>query len=105
MPNTREHVRNILDTKPTQEDVGLVCTIKITAYDNGMINVNGSPAGLTKIPGRSSEKWMHATRKVMQILEQFEETFAERQAEQKGRPLICENGVTSNIPAADAAEN
>jgi hypothetical protein len=77
MPNTREHIAEIMDVVETDKNVGLTCTIEIRAYDKGMINVNGSPAGNTD---RRSEKWMHATRKVMQILEQFEEQVAERHA-------------------------
>lgn len=80
MPNTREHIADIANIVELDSGRGMKCTIEITTYDKGMINVNGSPAGNTD---RRSEKWMHATRKVMQILEQFEEIAEHRMAPDK----------------------
>jgi hypothetical protein len=36
-------VREKMDVKPTKDDKGLVCTLRVTAYDNGMICVDDRP--------------------------------------------------------------
>lgn len=38
-----ETIREKMDVQPTKEDKGPVCTIRVTAYDNGMIMVDGRP--------------------------------------------------------------
>jgi hypothetical protein len=38
-----ETVREKMDVKPTPEDKGLLCTIRVTAYDKGVIEVDGRP--------------------------------------------------------------
>jgi hypothetical protein len=43
MPVTIDGVRKLLDVEPTREDKGLTLTVKVTAYDNGLVTINGRP--------------------------------------------------------------
>jgi hypothetical protein len=43
MPVTIDGVRKLLDVQPSPEDKGLTLTIKVTAYDNGVVTINGRP--------------------------------------------------------------
>jgi hypothetical protein len=43
MPGTLKRIRDEMDVKPTPRDKGLTLTLRITAYDNGMIAVDGVP--------------------------------------------------------------
>jgi hypothetical protein len=36
-----ESVRDVMDVASTPENVGLTLTVRLTAYDNGLMNVNG----------------------------------------------------------------
>jgi hypothetical protein len=51
MATSIKNVREKMDVKPTKDDKGLICTLRITAYDNGMICVDdraiNSPADRT----------------------------------------------------------
>lgn len=43
MPASIERIRDSWNVKPTARDKGLTLTIKVTAYDNGMVEVAGIP--------------------------------------------------------------
>jgi hypothetical protein len=43
VPRTLKRIRGEMDVKPTPRDKGLTLTLRITAYDNGMIEVDGVP--------------------------------------------------------------
>lgn len=43
MPASTETIREKMDVDQTPQDKGLICTIRVTAYDNGMICVNDRP--------------------------------------------------------------
>ncbi len=42
-PGTLKRIRDEMTVKPTSRDKGLTLTITVTAYDNGMIKVDGQP--------------------------------------------------------------
>lgn len=67
MPNSLEYVRRKVNAKRTKENKGLEMTIKIVAYDNGIVNVNGNPIGR----GRWNQ-WLSAARFILQLLNEFE---------------------------------
>jgi hypothetical protein len=52
MPMTIDGVRKLLDVEPTPEDVGLQVTVKVAAYDNGIVTVNGQPMRVDRDLGR-----------------------------------------------------
>lgn len=43
MPGTLKRIRNEMDVKPTPRDKGLTLMLRITAYDKGVIAVDGVP--------------------------------------------------------------
>jgi hypothetical protein len=43
MPATLKRVRGEMDVRPAPRDKGLTLTLRVTAYDNGMIDVDGLP--------------------------------------------------------------
>jgi hypothetical protein len=43
MPVTIDGVRKLLKVEPSPEDKGLTLTVKVTAYDNGVVTINGRP--------------------------------------------------------------
>ena len=43
MPGTIKRIRGEMDVKPTPRDKGLTLTPRVTAYDNGMTEVDGVP--------------------------------------------------------------
>jgi hypothetical protein len=43
MPASIKRIRESWNVKPTARDKGLTLTIKVTAYDNGMVEVDGIP--------------------------------------------------------------
>jgi hypothetical protein len=45
VPITTQQVRKSLDVQPTRDNKGLTATFKVTAYDNGLVTVNGTPMG------------------------------------------------------------
>jgi hypothetical protein len=67
MANTTEHVRELIATERTPGDKGLEMTMKVVAYDTGIVTVNGTPIGQNV-----SDPWLSAARLVVQMLEEFE---------------------------------
>jgi hypothetical protein len=45
MPVTTNGVRTLLRVAPTPKDKGLTATFEVTAYDNGLVTLNGRPMG------------------------------------------------------------
>ena len=43
MPATLGRLRRTMDVKPTAKDKVLTLTLRLTAYDNGMIQLDGVP--------------------------------------------------------------
>lgn len=69
MPGTLKRIRDEMDVKPTPRGKGLTLTLRVTAYDNGMIEVDGVPdqcsASLrsrARMAGRGRDSAAHARR-------------------------------------------
>jgi len=43
MPAQLKRIRESMKVKPTPQDKGLTLTVTVTAYDNGMVQVDGIP--------------------------------------------------------------
>lgn len=75
--NTVKHLQRMLDVKPTPQDKGLELHIIASAYDKGMININGTPCG----DGTDqAQTWITAARIVTSLLEEFQKEVAARHA-------------------------
>jgi hypothetical protein len=67
MANTPEYIHKLVNTNTTRSrlDKGLTLTIKVTAYDNGLIQINQTVLGVRN-------RWLTTCRLVLQLLECFE---------------------------------
>ena len=43
MPATLDRIRRTMDVQPTAKDKGLTLTLRVTAYDTGMVTLDGVP--------------------------------------------------------------
>lgn len=43
MPASLQQIRRTMDVQPTARDKGLTLTLRITAYDSGLVSVDGTP--------------------------------------------------------------
>jgi hypothetical protein len=74
MSNSTQYVKKLAVSQPTRDDKGLEMTIRIVAYDNGIVNVNGNPVG----PDACSNPMLSASRFVTQLVEQLEADVSKR---------------------------
>jgi hypothetical protein len=70
MPGTLKRIRGEMDVKPTPRDKGLTLTLRVTAYDNGMIEVDGVPINSAPAyePGHG---WLGAAETALLTLSEF----------------------------------
>jgi hypothetical protein len=79
MPSTIHGVRKLLDIQPTPEDAGLTFTVKVTAYDNGLVSYNGQPMRVEYDLGRGLVNAMeHAAAGLHEFHKQVTERRAQR---------------------------
>ncbi len=81
MPGTLRRIRDEMDVKPTPRDKGLTLTLRVTAYDNGMIEVDGVPINEAPAydPGHG---WLGAAETALLTISEFRRQ-AERRRKQK----------------------
>jgi hypothetical protein len=78
MAYTMESIRKELDVAVTERDRGLIMTLKVVAYDNGMITVNER---VINSPGSDPARaWLGANELMGGHLSAFREKFVERNA-------------------------
>lgn len=78
MAYTIESIRKELDVSVTERDRGLIMTLKVVAYDNGMITVNER---VINSPGSDpATAWLGANEVIGGHLSAFREKFVERNA-------------------------
>jgi hypothetical protein len=84
MPGTTKRIRGEMDVRPTPRDKGLTLTIRVTAYDNGMIAVDGVPVNQapTYDPGHG---WLGAAETALLTLSEFRRQ-AEKRRQEKPAP-------------------
>jgi hypothetical protein len=70
VPGTLKRIRGEMDVKPTPRDNGLTLTLRVTAYDNGMIAVDGVPINAAPAydPGHG---WLGAAETALLTLSEF----------------------------------
>ena len=85
MPGTLKRIRGEMDVKPTPRDKGLTLTLRITAYDSGMIEVDGVPinAAPPTIPGHG---WLGAAETAVLTISEFRRQAEQRRKQRAGVP-------------------
>jgi hypothetical protein len=78
MPASHERLRREANVHPSPRDAGLVLTLSVTAYDNGMLMLDGTPLNdhHTTDP---AEAWLTAAMVISQKLRDFQRQAAKRQ--------------------------
>ena len=77
MPAGLERIRRSMTVDPTPNDKGLTLTLRVTAYDNGMVEVNGIP--INKAPSYDpGHGWMGASEVVMSTMNEFRRQVSKR---------------------------
>lgn len=83
MPGTLKRIRSEMDVKPTPRDKGLTLTLRVTAYDNGMIAVDGVPINTAPAydPGHG---WLGAAETALLTLSEFRRQAEVRRQQKVG---------------------
>jgi hypothetical protein len=81
MPATLKSIRENTSIKPTREDKGLQMTITVTAYDNGLVQVDGRPINESLRSGGydAAHGWLGAAEHVVLKLSEFRRQATARQ--------------------------
>src|SRR5258706_12988468 len=83
MPGTLSRIRREMAVGPTPHDKGLTLTLRITAYDNGMIAVDGVP--INEAPGyEPAHGWLGAAEIVITTMNEFRRQAEKRQKDRAG---------------------
>ena len=77
MTSNIETIREKMDVQPSPQDKGLICTIRVTAYDNGMVCVDDRPM----TSADPTHGWLGANEVIGMILGEFYRQFLKRQKE------------------------
>jgi hypothetical protein len=70
-----ESIREKMDVQPTQKDKGLTWTVRVTAYDNGMVCVDDRPMDSAD----PTSGWLGANETIGMALSEFYRQFLKRQ--------------------------
>jgi hypothetical protein len=84
LPASIDSIRRDMEghVQPTKQDKGLEFNLKITAYDNGMVSVNGRPINhFITDPDPGSHGWLGAAEVVVISLGEFRRRVMQRRAE------------------------
>lgn len=84
MPASIKRIRDSWSVKPTVRDKGLTLTIRVTAYDNGMVEVDGIPINVEPTYDQG-QGWLGAVDVITTTLQEFRKDSEKRKAE-KRRP-------------------
>ncbi|GAA4490505.1 hypothetical protein GCM10023191_022770 [Actinoallomurus oryzae] len=81
MPASLNRIRETMNVKPTPRDKGLTLTFTLTAYDNGMLELDTVPLNDHKHDDDVTG-WLAAAEVLTATLNEFHRQVAKRQAEQ-----------------------
>lgn len=82
MPASIKRIRESWNVKPTTRDKGLTLTVKVTAYDNGMVEVDGIPINVEPNYDQG-HGWLGAVDVITTTLSEFrKDATARRKARQ-----------------------
>lgn len=77
MPASIKRIRESWNVKPTARDKGLTLTLKVAAYDNGMVAVDGIPINVEPNYDQG-HGWLGAADVITTTLNEFREDVAAR---------------------------
>lgn len=77
MPASIKRIRESWSVKPTPRDKGPTLTVKVTAYDNGMVEVDGIPINVEPMY-EQGQGWLGAAEVVTTTLNEFRKDAAAR---------------------------
>jgi hypothetical protein len=84
MPASMKSIRESTDIRLTPEDKGLQMTITVTAYDNGLVQVDGRPINQSAPGGYDQgHGWLGAAEHVTLKLSELRRQAAARQKTRK----------------------
>lgn len=72
-----DRIRDEMKVKPTAQDKGITLTLTVTAYDNGMVAVNGTPINCQPNYDQG-HGWLGASAVVTETLVEFRKMAATR---------------------------
>ncbi|MGY2905254.1 hypothetical protein [Bradyrhizobium sp. URHC0002] len=79
MPASLETVRAMMKVDPTRDDKGLILTLTVTAYDSGMMMVDGRPINEAQDPTLG---WVGANEVIGTAMTEF---YRQTQARKKSK--------------------
>lgn len=81
MPASLDRLRDSMDVTPTPRGKGLQLTLKLVAYDNGMIQLDGIP--INAAPNYDAvDGWLSATEVAIATINEFRRQVARRRSRQ-----------------------
>jgi hypothetical protein len=88
-------IRENLNTRPTEQDKGLILDLEILAYDNGMITVNGRP--VSSDPSNPTTAWMEVFKVIAISLSEFQRKFSKRRVDGLGETIKAKPGTKAKM--------
>ena len=82
MAGSIKRVRETMEIKPTQRNKGLQTTLRVVAYDNGMIEVNGVPINAAPAYDQGVG-WLGAHVIIGQHMEELQKQSSKRRSQPK----------------------
>jgi hypothetical protein len=78
--STPQSIRDRMNVRPTPDDKGLIFTIEVRAYDNGLVTVNGRPTHGQR-ESRRALAWVGAVKLIAEHLVEFQKVILDRAEE------------------------
>jgi hypothetical protein len=82
MAGSLKRIRESMNVGPTARNKGLALTVRVVAYDNGMIEVDGIPINVGPTYS-DAEGWLGAAEVVTMTLNEFRRQASKRAKESK----------------------
>jgi hypothetical protein len=82
VPASIKRIRESWNVKPTARDKGLTLTLKVTAYDNGMVEVDGIPINVEPKYDQG-QGWLGAADVITTTLNEFRKESETRKKQRR----------------------
>lgn len=86
MPPSLKRIQDSMKVQPTKRDKGLTLTLTVTAYDNGMVEVDGIPINMAPAY-EQGEGWLVAAEVAVSTINEFRKQAARRGQQRKDKTL------------------
>ncbi|MGN9805591.1 hypothetical protein [Micromonospora sp. L32] len=83
MPASLDRIRKSMHVEPTKQNKGLTLTLVVTAYDNGMVMLDGIPINAAPDYDQA-EGWLVTAEVAVSTINEFRRQVSKRQAELRG---------------------